>query len=998
MLKKYCNPIILFLFLLVTVNPLTAQQLFFENIGNSIPFPSMECYNVIQDQQGYMWISTESGLCRYNGASLKVYSRQNGLPEKGCYVITKDNKNRIWLVTTDNRILAIKGDSLVETVFSKPFVEMQRAKIDLTYGLEFLGDSTLLLHGNKRITRVQSNGICDTLTGPADGQTMYYFERTGSEYRHLKTELYNSSPGKALIKSTGHIGVRIRNGKKELQISLPYMENATPDWRVLSASDANGTTYLSVHNYIICLKADMQYSILKMPQVTLALRVDAANSLWVGSYKSGLYYYPDPADTLYCIHSLAGYSVAGICEDYEGGLWCTTLENGVFYSQSKYIVGYANQPGLGNVADLVKVVNGKLYVSSHPNEICRIGRNGITRKTFALKRPYVFSDLMVSGSTWYIGGRDAVLRTDSTFTDIRFLEYADKQRDLPGATRFAPAADGSIWAAQFGAVNKIDGNTVSGFAENLPNTGSYIYPYSPDVLLYCGRKGLLKINTATGAWSWMPGIRSGTGKIVCTNSGRILIASKLEGLLELKGDSVEHLYDPSALGTDEVLDILEDVQHNIWLSTQNGLIRITEPDGRSPFATYTTSNGLPANKITQLQSDGEFIFCNSTEGIFRFPVGYELRNETPVRFYLRQASSGDKLLPLRAGSPIELDYSDNHLSLQFDLLTFKDRKNVWLKYKLIGDDSLVRRQLSDVIELNNLAPGNYELEVTVQHGDRMSKSLPLVFAFTIHKPFWKREWFLVLLSVAATFVIFFGFRIVLRRVRRKEKEQTRINAMIAEYRLSALQAQMNPHFIFNVINSIQTYILEQETQIAYDYLAKFSKLMRLVLNHAREKTHTLESELEMLRMYLDLEQLRFDKRFTYEINIDPGLKMNEVRVLPMLFQPYVENAIWHGLLPLKNERAGKLKIEVKRSGDNIVAVIEDNGIGRTRSAAIRIEGVRHQPVAMSLNKERLQILNLIPDADHAEIQITDLLDDSGNVCGTRVEIRFNFDTLFYDEH
>lgn len=999
-MKKIIFRILLQLvFYFVPAGALTGQQLLFENLGKTIPFPSMECYNVIQDREGYIWISTESGLCRYNGTALKVYNKSNGLPEKGCYVLTQDRTGQIWLVTTNNRILRVEGDSLVETAFSKPFVDLQRAKIDFTYALEFLGDSVLLLHGNKRITRVRTRAAqCDTLTGPSDGQTMYYFEYRGNDYEHLKTPLYNTAAGKTLINKTGHIGVLIRNGNRTLQLRLPYSENATPDWRVLTATDQLGNSYLSVHNYIICVKPDLQYTLMKMPQITCALRVDAENSLWIGSYKNGLYYYPDPGDTSFCIRSLAGYSVAGICEDHEGGVWCTTLENGVFYSQSKHIISYGNYPGFGNVADMLKIVDGTVFISSHPNEIACIRNNHITRKSFPLKRPYVFKDIIADGANWYIGGKDATFRTDSAFRNIEFLNYDDQLRNLPQAASFARSADGTIWSAQFGAVNKIAGNKATLLADNLPNTGSYIYPYSAEWLLYCGRKGLLKINAATGAWSWVPGISSGTGKIVRTASGRLLIASKLEGLMELVGDSVQHVYDPVALGTDEVLDILEAPDKNIWVSTQNGLLRFSSPDGKTPFITYTTSNGLPANKITHLQTDGTYLYCNSTEGIFRFPLKEELLNEAPVRFYLRQAKAGDKVLHLSGDNSTVLDYADNHLSLQFDLLTFKDRKNVWLKYKLVGEDSLVRRQLSDVIELNNLAPGNYELEVSVQSGDRISNTVPLVFSFTISKPFWKRQWFLILLSAAMTSLIFLGFRIVLRRVRRKEKEQTRINAMIAEYRLSALQAQMNPHFIFNVINSIQTYILEQETQIAYDYLAKFSKLMRLVLNHAREKTHTLESELEMLRMYLDLEQLRFGKRFIYEVQIDPGMNTHEVRVLPMLFQPYVENAIWHGLLPLKNERKGKLKIEVKRSGENIVAVIEDNGIGRSRSAGSRTDNTRHQPVAMSLNKERLQILNLIPDADHAEIKITDLQDADGNGCGTRVEITFNFDTIFYEDH
>ena len=207
--------------------------------------------------------------------------------------------------------------------------------------------------------------------------------------------------------------------------------------------------------------------------------------------------------------------------------------------------------------------------------------------------------------------------------------------------------------------------------------------------------------------------------------------------------------------------------------------------------------------------------------------------------------------------------------------------------------------------------------------------------------------------------------------------------MISESQLMALQSQMNPHFIFNSINSIQSYILKNEKEEAYNYLAKFSKLIRKVLNNSIEKTISLKEELETLELYVALEQMRFKETFLFVVNIDKHIDLEEYYIPSMLIQPFVENAIWHGLMNKEEQKKGVLKLLFKKEHSLIKIIIEDNGIGR-EAAEKQKDKNTHKPLSTLLNEQRIKLLNNIEDFQNLKITTEDLKDNENLVVGTRV--------------
>ncbi len=219
----------------------------------------------------------------------------------------------------------------------------------------------------------------------------------------------------------------------------------------------------------------------------------------------------------------------------------------------------------------------------------------------------------------------------------------------------------------------------------------------------------------------------------------------------------------------------------------------------------------------------------------------------------------------------------------------------------------------------------------------------------------------------------------------QEIKEAHFERQLSQLEMKALQAQINPHFIFNCLNSINQMILQGEDNRASRYLTKFSKLIRLVLENAETSEVTLHEELAVLESYIELEQLRFQGDIDYQLKVDSQVDPQEIYLPSMVLQPFVENAIWHGLMPKKDQGSGKITIAAHQKGDLLVCSIEDNGVGREKAQELQDESVwKTKSLGLKITEERLNLLN--QDYQEDMIQITDLKDASGIPLGTRVEV------------
>lgn len=332
----------------------------------------------------------------------------------------------------------------------------------------------------------------------------------------------------------------------------------------------------------------------------------------------------------------------------------------------------------------------------------------------------------------------------------------------------------------------------------------------------------------------------------------------------------------------------------------------------------------------------------------------------------------------------------NHISVNVSLLNPIDTANVEYQYQLSDyDHGWISNGISRNIDYFGLAEGNYNLKIRAREtgGEWKFAHVPSIYR-EVH--FYRSSWFIALIFVLVAAAIYFLYKFRVGAIKKKAKVQQQMT----ELKLQALQSQMNQHFIFNALNSINSFILTNNTQKASKFLTKFSRLIRQALNISKENIIPLEEEIKTLMLYLEMEKLRFMDKFDFEINISPSIDQKSTCLLPLTMQPYIENAIWHGLMHKTSK--GKLWIDISKTHEHICFEIKDNGIGRENSKKYRSKfRGNEKSIGMSISKNRLDILNEMYNLE-AEITVEDLYADEEENPGTKVVIKIpeiNNDTI-----
>jgi ligand-binding sensor domain-containing protein len=346
----------------------------------------------------------------------------------------------------------------------------------------------------------------------------------------------------------------------------------------------------------------------------------------------------------------------------------------------------------------------------------------------------------------------------------------------------------------------------------------------------------------------------------------------------------------------------------------------------------------------------------------------------------------------RGNRKVALGAGDNRLQINFDVINYDIPDNNLFFYQLTSEAGKTKADNepgagdwtqvgNGRLSFNNLAPGDYEL--SVRGGNKLTGSYTPVdkLLISIRPYWWQSAGFKALVALVLLALVAIVVRLRIRAIRR----ESAFREKIAETEMQALRAQMNPHFIFNSLTSIENFIMANERRLASDYLGKFARLIRMILNSSRNELVPLSKDLEALQLYVDLERLRFDSKFCYRTEIDPVLQEGDYRVPPLLIQPFVENAIIHGI---GNSDRKDLVVCVKvfAKEDHIHFLIRDNGIGRLRSAELnRLNRPNHASIGLAITEDRIAIFSQ-QQGSAGRVRITDLRDSKGQPAGTQVEV------------
>jgi sensor histidine kinase YesM len=311
------------------------------------------------------------------------------------------------------------------------------------------------------------------------------------------------------------------------------------------------------------------------------------------------------------------------------------------------------------------------------------------------------------------------------------------------------------------------------------------------------------------------------------------------------------------------------------------------------------------------------------------------------------------------GDGLQLPWHQNHLSFAFKAIELSRDDAMKYRWRLEGADTEWSPWYTqNTVNYANLAPGTYRFWVQAAGSNLIAPSQAISAAFTIQKPFWQTWVFIVSTILLGVIVLLWGIRIYVQRVRSKElaqREQLELKNRLLQLEQKALQLQMNPHFIFNALNSIQSLIATQDYSVARQEITQFAVLMRGVLNNSRKTEISLQEEMDTLTHYLRVEQFCQQNPFTFEIRAGEDMEPDQIRIPPMLLQPFVENAVVHGVSHL--EYPGHIRVVFSTSANSLLAQISDNGIGREKAALLReAKKPGHQSAALEVTRDRLLAL------------------------------------------
>lgn len=597
-----------------------------------------------------------------------------------------------------------------------------------------------------------------------------------------------------------------------------------------------------------------------------------------------------------------------------------------------------------------------------------------------------------------------------------------------------------IYKKELQPILKLKNNNSDGYA-----TINTIFPYSDARILIhtttnnyiydATTKELITINDSVfpNKVNVYPLCVLNTGAIYYGSDDGIYIQSELNGPIT----KVEFNKNNTNRRILKVSDIKEDINHNIWIATLTNGVFIYNPNTKE-LTNFNKDNSLmKTDFVKSLAYDGknEMIAGTATEvyrfdinkrkcfGIFKKQNGFSrddqsygvfvqnkrwlIKNNygivdildldnytynsvprTPILTSLKVLGIEALKMPITKDTSLTFKYNETSISFSFASLNLTNSNLETYKYKLEGLDTSWIQTSTPHINYSRLPAGKYILIISASNNDGVDSIIPLSIVIIIEKIFYKSWWFILfsigLISAGSYYIHVQKVKSIIKQ----QKLELLYEKKLAKVEMKALRAQMNPHFIFNSLNSIQSFIFKKDEYAASQYLTKFSRLIRLILDHSDQEFISLSSEIDHLNLYIEMESLRFDKSFDYEISVDPDLNLS-AKIPSMVIQPHVENAIWHGLLH-KNER-GKISIMINKKDDQVIEiVIADNGVGRKMAAEFKSKKIlSKKSYGSEISNDRIRIFNELHGIK-SDFQVEDPVDDQGNSLGTRIVIQLAY--------
>lgn len=992
---------------------------------------------ILQDEEGYLWVGTWSGLNRFDGYTFKTFSPNHldptrGLVQANIIGLAEDRTGNIWaasprgltrinkldftitqFTTETHRQAGLVCDS-INTLFSD---RQGHLWIGTTCGAFLLNtDSLVFTHyefNPRNNETISSNNV-----------TAFAQDSTGSIWLGTTNGLnkINMSTGQIIRFYAGP-------GEEDLKSSVINCLTADPSNNIWIGTPAGLCKYRSLSKSFryFPIQENGQGSSATTKNFISCLYFDNKGSLWVGTRENGLQQFDQTTRKFINMQTkipesdyFSFNSFWTIIQDRNGLYWLGTSHKGLvklvpdphaFYeiipSYSVYgviepspgIYWFGTQEGVLMYNRQTRARSMLQYSAINPSSISGNLVTGLVNDP-----PYV-----------WIGTRSGLNRYNIETRSNRIFSPSEDGNSVAGELFWHVTKDskGNYWFSSDRGVSKWDPKTdkITNYQHNPDNPNSLSNNYclhsieaEPGIMLISTQNGLNEFNTLTNSWKtyytdpknitsigsdYVFGVfRDREGELwVYTNGGGFSQFDRQSGTFE-RYTTLDGLTDNIVYGMNQ------DREGIFWIITNNGLSRFDPKDGQ--FSNFDVQDGLFSNEFninSIIETTSGEILLGGVNGVNAFLPQSTLRtSKTPVARITQFICHGDTAsydIPIT--DTIRLKSLDNTFSISFSLLDYQNPFKNQFKYYLDNFDR-DRTTLPPgfyQVDYRRVPPGHYTFHVSGANNLGASGEEAVLNIIII--PAWYQTFLFKFLVVFISLALVGSFILLrlnsLHNRHEIEKQLLTTQAELIRSQKFALRSQMNPHFIFNSLNSIQNFVLKNDVDSANYYLSNFSILMRKVLEYSQYNFITLAEELEMIQLYLKMEKMRFSRKFDIEIKISQDIDQHLVRIPPMLLQPYLENAILHGLQLIKHK--GLLQVLVEDHEDFMTILIIDNGIGREKARAIR-ERTGHKSKGLANIEKRIQLYNKISEK-HLSVNIVDLFDENGEPAGTRVEIKVPYE-------
>ncbi len=428
---------------------------------------------------------------------------------------------------------------------------------------------------------------------------------------------------------------------------------------------------------------------------------------------------------------------------------------------------------------------------------------------------------------------------------------------------------------------------------------------------------------------------------------------------------------------------------NMLLATNRGVSEVygAKIDAKYRVKNITMSDGLASNDVYDVIKAGNYLCVATNRGLTYFDEKKNKKEKRlPPVIYISAFSVADSLRNWKHEKTVIRPH-ENEMQIDYAAINYGSAGDIEYQYYLDGLDDHWVSTRNRSVRFSSLPPGEYTFKVRAKGKDGQLSEISETVDFKIKARLTETYTFRILATLLALGLI---GALALWRIRNIRMENEMKSQMV-EMEQQALRAQMNPHFIFNSLSSIQQFINTNEKRTANKYLARFAELMRRILYNSRNAHITLKDEVKTLTLYMELEALRFNEQLDYFVNVEGGEDQNDLQIPTMFIQPYVENAILHGVPPIiQNGERGKVEVNFYPKSDHVFCTVEDNGIGRERALEIKqSRQVKNESTAMKNIEQRLSLLS--PGKEVADlVKVIDLKNEEGVATGTRIEIQIPY--------